>query len=175
MSFVVFTKYPAAFGGTVNLVGLYKVSVSATALLMTPVVATGRFQVGLTDNLAYQRTVPVLIRANGYFPLDNVTVNLAQGSTSAPNFPTTKRADTNGLVSLTWLTTIGTPLGSYLLTMSGTSTPTKNPADSQTFIIYPTNATISGLLLSKGSIERTEALEFSMGGWRGQGSGLQLH
>lgn len=159
-SWSVFTNYPGAFGGQTNLVGVYRVSVSATPVLMSPVVTTGQFQVGLTNNTTYQRTVPVLIQASGYIPFDNVNINITQGSISATNFPTTKRADTNGLISLTWQTTVGTPLGSYLLTMSGTSTPTKNPPDSQTFTIYPTNFTISGLWLSKGSVERTEPLEF---------------
>ena len=154
------TKYPAAFGASTNLVGVYNVTVTVTPLAGTPSTTTGNFQVGLTDNTSYQRTVPVLINASGYLPLDNITINLTQGSASAPNFPTSRKADTNGLVSLTWQTTVGTTLGSYLLAMSGTTTPTKNIPDSQTFIIYPTNATISGLWLSKSSIERTEALEF---------------
>src|SRR5207249_3910104 len=122
-------------------------------------VATGQFQVGLTDNATYQRTAPVLIRASGYLPLENVTINLTQGSTSVQNFPTSTKADTNGLISLSWQTSVGTPLGNYLVSISG-STSTKTPPDSQAFTVYPTNVTISGLWLNRGSIERSQTLEF---------------
>lgn len=158
-SFVILTKYPAAFGGTVDLVGIYMVSVSATPLLGTPVVTTGQFQVGLTDNTTYQRTAPVLVKASGYISLDNVTINLTQGSNPVPNFPTIKRADTSGMISFTWQTLVGTPLGSYLLILSGASTPPKTPADSQAFIVTPTNASISGIWLSKTSVERSQTIE----------------
>jgi hypothetical protein len=155
----VFTNYPAAFGGSTNLVGVYKINVTETVHSAGASVVTGQFQVGLTDNASYQRTAPVLIRASGYLPLDNVTVNLTQGSTSVPKFPTTTLADTKGLVSLSWQTSIGTPLGSYLLTMLGASTPAKTPPDSQSFTVYPTNVTISALWLNKNSIQRTQTLE----------------
>jgi hypothetical protein len=122
-------------------------------------VATGQFQVGLTDNATYQRTAPVLIRAIGYLPLENVTINLTQGSTSVPSFPTTQKADTNGVIALSWQTSIGTPLGSYFLTISG-ATSTKTSPDSQPFTVYPTNVTISGLWLNSGTIERSQTLEF---------------
>lgn len=159
-SFVIFTRYPAAFGGSVNLAGTYNVSVSATPLLGTPVVTTGHFQVGLTDNTTYQRTALVLVKASGYLSLDNVTINLTQGPNPVPNFPTIRRADTNGLISLTWQTLVGSALGTYLLTMSGTSTPPKTPADSQTFAVTPTNATIGGIWLNKTSVERSQTVEF---------------
>ena len=159
-SFVILTRYPSAFGGTVSLAGIYNVSASVTPLLGTPVVTTGRFQVGLTDNTTYQRTASVLIKASGYLSLDNVTINLTQGSNPVPNFPTTKRADASGLISFTWQTLVGSALGSYLLTMSGTSTPPKTPADSQTFTVTPTNATISGIWLNKTSVERSQTIEF---------------
>jgi len=157
-SWSVFTNYPAAFGASTNLVGVYKINVTETVHSAGASVATGQFQVGLTDSASYQRTTPVLIRAIGYLPLENATVNLTQGSTSVPNFPTIKKADTNGLISLSWQTSVGTPLGTYALTISG-STTTKTPPDSQTFTVYPTNVTISGLWLNKGSIQRSQTLE----------------
>lgn len=159
-SFVILTRYPSAFGGTVSLAGIYNVSASVTPLVGTPVVITGRFQVGLTDNTTYQRTASVLVKASGYLSLDNVTINLAQGPNPVPNFPTTQRADTSGLISFTWQTLVGSPLGTYLLTMSGTSTPPKTPADSQTFTVTPTNATTSGIWLNKSSVERSQTIEF---------------
>lgn len=158
-SWSVFTNYPAAFGASTNLVGVYEINVTETVHSLGASVGLGQFQVGLTDNASYQRTVPVLIRATGYLPLENATVNLLQGSTSAPNFPTIKKADTNGLISLSWQTTVATPLGNYLLTISGSLT-TKTPPDSQAFAVYPTNVTISGLWLNKGSIARSQTLEF---------------
>lgn len=159
-SWLVFTNYPAAFGASTNLVGVFKINVTETVHSAGASVATGQFQVGLTNNASYQRTTPVMIRASGYLPLDNVSINLTQGSTSVSNFPTALRADTNGIISLTWQTAVATPLGSYLLTMSGASTPAKAPPDSQIFTVYPTNVTISGLWLNSGSVERSQTLEF---------------
>lgn len=159
-SWLVFTNYPAAFGGTTDLVGYYKINVTETAHSGGASVAAGQFQVGLTDNSTYHRTQLVMIKASGYVPLDNVTINLTQGSTSVPNFPTTRRADTNGIVSLSWQTSIATPLGSYSLTLSGASTPAKTPPDLQQLTIYPTNITISGLWLSRGTVQRSQSLEF---------------
>lgn len=158
-SWSVFANYPAAFGASTNLVGVYKINVTETVHLLGASVAIGQFQVGLTDKASYQRTVPVPIRATGYLALENATINLLQGSTSVPNFPTTKKADTNGLISLSWQTTVGTPLGNYFLTISGSVT-TKTPPDSQAFTVYPTNVTIGGLWLSKGSVERSQTIEF---------------
>ena len=155
----VFTNYPAAFGGSTNLVGVYKINVTETVHSAGANVATGQFQVGLTDNASYQRTVPVVIRASGYVALENVTVNLVQGSTSVPSFPRIQKADTNGLIPISWQTMVGTPLGNYFLTISGALT-TKTPPDSQVFTVYPTNVTISGLWLSKGSVARSQTLEF---------------
>jgi hypothetical protein len=156
----VFTNYPAAFSASTNRVGVYKINVTETVHSGGASVALGQFQLGLTDNASYQRTAPVLIRASGYLPLDNITINLIQGSTSVPNFPTSTLSDTNGLVSFSWQTSIGTTLGSYLLTLSGASTPAKTPPDSQLFTVYPTNVTIRGLWLNKSSIQRTQTLEF---------------
>jgi len=159
-SWSVFTNYPSAFGASANLVGIYKINVTETVHSLGASVATGQFQVGLTDNASYQRTVPVMIRASGYIALENITINLTQGSTSVSTFPTTKKADTNGQISLTWQTAVGTPLGNYLVTISGATTPAKTPPDLQTFTVYPTNVTISGLWLNRGSIQRTQTLEF---------------
>jgi hypothetical protein len=159
-SWSVSTNYPSAFGASANLVGIYKINVTETVHSLGASVATGQFQVGLTDSASYQRTVPVLIRASGYIALENVTINLTQGSTSVPTFPTIKKADTNGQISLTWQTAVGTPLGNYLVTISGATTPAKTPPDLQIFTVYPTNVTISGLWLNGGSIERSQTLEF---------------
>jgi len=159
-SWFVFTNYPAAFGASTSLVGVYKINVTETVHSLGASVATGQFQVGLTDNASYQRTNLVMIRASGYIPLDNVTVNLTQGSTSVPNFPTIQRTDTNGMIALAWQTTVGTLLGNYLVTMSGASTPAKVPPDLQIFTVYPTNITISGIWLNSSSVQRSQTLEF---------------
>ena len=158
-SWFVFSNYPAAFAASIDLAGFYKINVTETVHSAGASVATGQFQVGLTDNASYQRTTPVLIRASGYLPLENVTINLTQGSTSVPNFPTIRKADTNGLITLSWQTLIGTPLGSYSLTISG-ATSTKTPPDLQAFTVSPTNVTINGLWLNRGAIQRSQTLEF---------------
>ena len=155
-----FSNYPGDFGASTNtnLVGIYKINVTETLHSLGASVAIGQFQVGLTDNASYQRTAPVMIRASGYLPLENVTINLTQGSISVPNFPIIQASDANGLITLSWQTMIGTPLGGYALTLSG-ATLTKTPPDSQTFTVYPTNLTIGWLWLNRVSIERTQTLE----------------
>ncbi len=151
------TNYPAT---STKLVGLYNISVTVTPLAGTPTATSGHFQVGLTDKAIYQRTSTVSIRATGYQPLDNVTVNLTQGPNPVPTFPTIKKADTSGTVSLTWQTSVATLLGIYSLTMSGMTTPPKTPQDSQPFTVTPTNVTINRLWLNKSSLERSQGLEF---------------
>jgi len=74
-SWSVFTNYPAAFSGSTNLVGVYRINVTETVHSAGASVAIGQFQVGLTDSASYQRTAPVVIRASGYVPFDNVTIN----------------------------------------------------------------------------------------------------
>jgi hypothetical protein len=159
-SWSVFTNYPGAFSTSTNLVGVYKINVTETVHSAGASVAIGQFQVGLTDKASYQRTASVQMRAGGYLPLDNVTISLTQSSNSVPNFPTSTLADTSGLVSFSWQTSIGTSLGSYLFSLSGANTPAKTPADSQSFTVYPTNVTIAGLWLNKTSVQRTQTLEF---------------
>ncbi len=70
-SWFVFSNYPAAFAASIDLAGFYKINVTETVHSAGASVATGQFQVGLTDNASYQRTTPVLIRASGYLPLEN--------------------------------------------------------------------------------------------------------
>lgn len=141
-----------------NLVGIYRINVTETLHFLGASVANGQFQVSMTDNASYLRTVPVMIRASGYVAFENVTINLTLGSTPVTTFPRTLKADMNGLISLSWQTTVGTPLGNYFLTILGSLT-TKTPPDSQAFTVYPTNVTISGLWSSKGSVQRSQTLE----------------
>lgn len=154
-------KYPANFtGASINLVGNYRVNVTETSPLVVRGAALGQFQIGLTDSPSYQRTFPVMIRASGYLPSDNVTISLNQGAYPVSGFPTWKGADTSGMFSFTWSTSPGTVLGSYTVALTGKNTPAKTPPDSQQFVVYPTNVTIGQLWSSKSSIQRSQSLDF---------------
>jgi len=52
-SWSVRTNYPAAFGASTNLVGVYKINVTETVHSGGASVAIGQFQVGLTDSPSY--------------------------------------------------------------------------------------------------------------------------
>lgn len=152
-------RYPQNFSGaSINLVGFYNVNVTETSPAIKPGAALSKFQIGLTDSLSYQRTVPVLIKASGFIPTNNVTINIAQGSNSASGFPTWKLANATGGFSFSWPTYPATSLGNYSVTLSGT--PAKNPPDFQQFTIYPTNVTISRLWASRSSVQRSQMMEF---------------
>ncbi len=153
-------KYPGNFtGASINLVGFYKVNVTETSPAVVAGVATGQFQIGLTDSSSYQRTFPVQVRAAGYFPADTVTVSLSQGSNPVPGFPTSRQADTGGVVSFTWMTLPGTPQGNYTISLSGATTPVKNPPDSQQFTVSTANVTVGRLWTSTSSVQRSQSLE----------------
>ena len=92
-SFVESVAYPGKFGTTasLDLVGSYLVWVNQTQPPLVGSTGVGtpvQFQVGLTDTLSYQRTLPVAIKATGYKPSLNVTISISGQSGPAPNFPT---------------------------------------------------------------------------------------
>ncbi len=160
-SWSVSTKYPTNFtGSSANLVGRYSVNVTETGPMLVPNAASGSFIIGLTDALTYQRTYPVQIQAGGYLPTDIVTINITRTGNTTPTLSTSKTADNNGLVTYSWQTTPSTNTGNFTLTMAGTSTPAKNPIDTQQFIIYPTNITATAFSTNRVSLQRSQSIDF---------------
>lgn len=165
-SFSVSVVYPRDFatGAKVNYVGTYLVNVTQTTPCGNPCnpilnVADGSFEAGLTDSVAYQRTLPVSIRARGYNPGDNITINVAQGVISALGFPRWQLADANGEVAQLWQIPPDTSTGTYTATLTGTITVPKNPPDTQSFIVYPAEISIPQITVSKDSLQRAEIVK----------------
>jgi hypothetical protein len=150
--------YPTNFSGaSLNLAGIYKISIAETLPSSKPA-ASGQFQIGLTDGISYQRTYPVSIIGTGYTAFENVTINLGRGPNIAWGFPTSKLADGSGRLALTWYSPPNSNLGNYTVALIGSTV--KSSADSQWFILYPTNVTIINSWTSKIIVQRTQRIEF---------------
>ncbi len=162
-SFLLSAAYPSKFGTNINYVGNYTVSVDETGPVKLTAVATAQFQVGLTDKTNYQRTFPVSILARGYNNNDNITINLSQGGLSMAGFPAWQLASSTGTVSRTFVIPSSVAPGAYLLSLTGKTTPVKNPLDTQSFTVYPTNATVAQFTSTPAVLERsqTELMSFT--------------
>lgn len=135
-SFNLSVVYPQEFGGgaAITYVGTYSVSVvQTTPVIPNPLVASGTFEAGLTDQTSYQRTSSVSIKATSYGPNEDVSLDIGRGGSPAPGFPKNVVADANGNLAYTWLTGPSNLTGTYTATLTGSITPAKSPADSQTF------------------------------------------
>ncbi len=161
-SFVLSLRYPNNFGTNINHVGNYMVNIQQNNPTNKPSVATGSFEVGLTENDTYERTYQVSVRARGYNSNDNITINVLEGITSAPGFPTWKLAFSNGTFYWPWQIPASFPTGISTITLVGRSTAPKNPPDTQIIIVYPTNITIPQLTVAQTSLQKTMTQEFSL-------------
>src|SRR6266567_1725152 len=163
-SFVESVAYPGKFGTTasLDLVGSYLAWVNQTQPPLVGSTGVGtpvQFQVGLTDTLSYQRTLPVAIKATGYQPSLNVTIRISGPSGLAPSFPLNKTADGTGMLSYVWPSIPATiPTGNYILTLTGS--PVKNPPDVQSFTILAANVTITQLVISQNLLQRSQTEDF---------------
>jgi hypothetical protein len=154
-------SYPSSFSGaSLNLLGVYAVNVSETLPTSTPNVVTGSFEVGITDNVTYQRTYPVQIQAGGYLPTDTVNITITRSGDPIPTFSSSSMADTNGLVTASWQTLPGTTTGSYSVNVVGKNTPPKSVPDAQQIVVYPTNITTTSFGSGKNALERSEIQAF---------------
>jgi hypothetical protein len=163
-TFITSVRYPIDFHTNITYVGKYNVTVSQTTPPPTTKAATSLFQVGLTDAEEYQRTQPVSLTAQGYTNAENITVSIRSATGNALGFPTSRLANSVGILGYTW-TSIppSTPLGNYTVTLTGSKTPKTGFPDTQTFLIDPANITIAQLSISLNSLQRsqTETFRFS--------------
>ncbi len=159
-SFITSVVYPRDFGtGTsIKYVGNYTINIQQNKPTPKPG-PTGRFLVGLTDSLSYQRTDQVSIKATGYAPLESVTISLFHGAVSAPGFPASQPTDGAGRIAFPWQIPPDAATGTYTVTLAG-STTIKSPADAQTFTVYPANVTIAGITVISPTISRTLTEQF---------------
>jgi hypothetical protein len=140
--------------------GVYVVWVNQTQppLLGSTGIASGQFQVGLTDSLSYQRLLPVSIKAVNYLPNGNVTIKISGPGGIVNGFPLNKTADSTGLLSYAWPVSVSLPVGDYTLTLTGI--PVKNPADIQLFSVTATGVTISSLIISRSLLQASQTEDF---------------
>ena len=151
-TFQISLEYPRDFSTNMILAGNYSVVINQNQPTgATNPVSIGKFTIGLTDKLVYQRGNRVLVSAAGYGNGERVTINIHQGSTS---YPISTNADTSGQVSYSWLIPASAPMGTLTTSLTGQST-TKTPPDTQTFLVNP-NVTLSALTLGQAALHRTQ-------------------
>jgi hypothetical protein len=152
-SFVLSVVYPRDFGVGLKYVGNYTINVQEKQPSNIPSVATGRFQVGLTDSINYQRTSSISIEAASYTANANITTSLSQGGSPAPGFPKWILANGSGDLNFSWHIPPTLNLGGYTLALTGS--PVKNPPDTQTLSVSPTGVNIPGLTVKSPNIQRS--------------------
>jgi hypothetical protein len=111
-----------------NFVGTYSVTVNKS-------LATGNFTVGLTNKLLYEPAETVYIQGSGYYPNENVIVNIKFGEASIAGYPKNIMTDMEGALDDSWTIPIGTATGTYTVTLvsATTSGTLKEQADVQDF------------------------------------------
>ena len=160
-SFTLSTDYPKNFIlGSLKFLGNYTVRVDETTPSTILNVASGHFQVGLTDSPTYRRTDTTSIRAIGYRAGENVSISMLYASNPVQGFPTWGSADPNGALSYLWQSSPGALVGTYNITLLGSNT-VKTPPDTQLFTLQVTNITIPQLIVARTSMNRTETQVFT--------------
>jgi hypothetical protein len=155
-TFVLSVVYPRDFGVGVNIqyVGNYTINISQNQPTNKASVATGQFQVGLTDAKSYERTHWVSIIASGYGVSENITTSLIHTGIPVSGFPNSLLANASGNLNYSWRVPPNAPLGVSTLTLTGSAT-TKTPIDTQTLTITSTTINIPGLTVNSPNIPRT--------------------
>jgi flagellar protein FlaH len=161
-SFTLSTDYAKSFSPSTSLryVGNYTVRVDQTNPSSKLNVASGQFQVGLTNAATYHRTDTTSIEGIGYRSGENVSITISFGSNPVPGFPTWGSADNNGALSYLWQSPPGASIGIYNVTLQGSIT-VKSITDTQVFSLFATNVTIPQLMVARTSLERTETQVFA--------------
>src|SRR5438132_2285894 len=160
-TFTASATYPTDFGIDITYVGVYNITVSQSSPPPTTQAATSLFRVELTDDEEYQRTHPVSMIAQGYQITENITISIRSPIGNAPGYPTTRLANSLGVLSYAW-TSIppSVPLGNYTVTLTGSRTPKTGFPDSQTFLVDPANVTITQLAITQSSLQRSQSETF---------------
>jgi hypothetical protein len=156
--------YPRDFSGaTIKYNGTYRVNIFQTYPSPTVLVATGRFDAGLTDSLSYQRTARASILAQGYAANENITIEISHSGVSVPGFPRSQLASSNGVFSYVWPIPVSTPLGDLNVSLYGQTT-VKRPSDSQIFTVLPTSVSISQLTANVTLLQGMQVAVFTFSG-----------
>jgi hypothetical protein len=113
-----------------SFVGTYIMEVNET-------LAKGEFTVALTDKPTYKLGENVSIRASAYKPSESVTINIKFSGLSVAGYPKNVTANTQGVVTNSWIIPMMAELGNYTVTITNTtiSGTVKKPADVQNFTV----------------------------------------
>ncbi len=162
-SFTVLLPFPSSsFQGTSSLVGQYNTWVNQTLpIAISSAVASSHFFILLTDRSEYQRTQTVSIRGSGYNAGDSVTVAIVRQTTSTLVYSKSVLASSSGIVATTWQIPKNITVDNYVVSLTGTSTPAKNPADLQIFSVSAAVISIASLSSLSSNYQRTETMTFS--------------
>src|SRR5438132_6594057 len=161
-TFTTSVTYPTDFGNAnITHVGEYNITVSQSSPPPTTQAATSVFQVGLTDAEEYQRTQTVSMIAQGYKSAENITISVRSPTGNAPGFPTTRLANSLGILAYAW-TSIppSVPIGNYTVTLTGSKTPKTGFPDAQTFVVDSANVPITQLSITQSSLQRSQTQTF---------------
>ena len=160
-TFTASATYPTDFGTDITYVGVYNITVSQSSPPPTTQAATSLFQVGLTDAEEYQRTQTVSMIAQGYQSAENVTVSIRSPIGNAPGYPTTRLANSLGVLAYAWASIPpSVPLGKYTVTLTGSITPKTGFPDTQTFLVDPANITVTQLTITQNSLQKSQTQTF---------------
>jgi hypothetical protein len=162
-SFTLLLSYPSSsFQGTTSFVGQYNAWVNQTMPISTVgSVASSHFLVLLTDRSEYQRTQTVSIQGSQYKSGDSVTVNIVRQTGSILVFSQSVLASSSGLVTTTWTIPKNATVDSYIVSLTGASTPAKSPPDLQTFGVNLATISIASLSTQSSTYQRTQIMQFS--------------
>jgi len=144
------TVYPSTAHAHTNYTGTYKIAFNET-------LATGSFFIGLTNATEYNRFQTVNIRATGYIPGQNVTVNILDpAGASVAGYPKTINA-TDGTISDNWSIPKDISLGTYkVIVKNATGNYPKPIPDEQTFKIIGLGVlTVTQVSPPTASVQRT--------------------
>jgi hypothetical protein len=147
--------YPTGFsaGANTNYVGTYDIVVDQTAPEAQSGVASGSFDVGLTDKTSYGRTGTVNIRAAGYGATEVVTVDITDPFGSSVHSKTVTAVD--GVVTDAWAIPKDADIGTYHVTLTGATT-SKTPPDEQDFEVTSVGLTVTITDQPLAAYQRTE-------------------
>jgi hypothetical protein len=117
------------------------------------------FSVGFTDLTQYHRQDTVKINALGYQPSQVVTVAISFNN--APISSQSVIATAQGVIASTWAVPINAAIGSYTVTLSPQTSPSKLVVDSQVITIpgYPVNikaVNLAGEVVPQISVQATD-------------------
>jgi hypothetical protein len=141
--------------------GTYTLTVSNSSSTDTGV-ATVHFGVSGTDSQAYERTRTVTVAGGGFAPDSSISMGVAAGNRTFPNFPLNITADRNGDYEYTFKLTPSTTTGPVKATVSGLSFDKHETTwANSTFNIQLAPITVRPLNTPTPLVERTATVSIS--------------